>query len=315
MQIVVLDGKALNPGDMSWDALAQFGTLSVYDRTAETDVVWRIRGADVVFTNKTKLSREVLATNKKLGFIGVLATGYDVVDVKAAKEFGIVVSNVPAYSTAAVAQHAIALLLEMLSNVGRHSALVQQGRWSACPDYAYWEKTPIEAAGLTMGIVGTGQIGQHVAAIAEALGMKVIGYAPRPKEGFRGEYVTLDRLLKESDVISLNCPANAETIGLINRDTIAEMKNGAIVINTARGALVSEGDIAEALESGKLSGYGTDVASREPLPIRSPLIGAPNCYVTSHYAWAPLTARRRLMQISTDNLKAYLDGKPQNVVS
>ena len=315
MQIVVLDGYCVNPGDVDWSPLKALGTLSVYDRTHPDMVAQRLRGAKVAFVNKVKLNREVLFGARQLEFIGVLATGYDVIDLAAAKERGITVTNVPAYSTEAVAQHTIALLLSLCSHAEYHAALVRQGAWTAQPDFSWWQIAPVLLAGKTIGVIGCGRIGTRVAKIADALGMRVLGTNPTQREGFPGKYVDLETLLRESDVISLHCPAKAETVGLFNRETIEKMKDGAILLNTARGSLVSEADVTAALASGKLSGYGADVASEEPINRRNPLLKAKNCILTSHYAWSPIQMRQKIIDVSADNLKAFLDGKPKHVVS
>ncbi len=314
MQIVVLDGYCVNPGDIDWSPLKALGTLSVYDRTHPDMIAQRLRGAEAVFVNKVKLNRDAIFGARQLRFIGVLATGYDVIDTAAAKERGIIVTNVPAYSTEAVAQHAIALLLALCQHVEYHSALVHQGAWTASPDFSWWEIAPVLLAGKTIGIIGCGRIGTRVAKIADALGMRVLGYNPEMKQGFVGTYVSLEKLLRESDVISLHCPAKAETVGMIRKDTIAGMKDGVILINTSRGSLVSETDVRDALISGKIAGYGTDVASEEPIRLRNPLMSAPNCIITSHYAWTPKPMRQRIIDVSAENLTAFLAGAPQNVV-
>jgi glycerate dehydrogenase len=315
MQIVVLDGYCVNPGDVDWSPIKALGTLSVYDRTHPDMVAQRLRGADAVFVNKVKLNREILQNARQLKFIGVLATGYDVIDVEAAKERGIVVCNVPAYSTEAVAQHTIALLLAICQHVEYHASLVRQGAWTAQPDFSWWEIAPVLLYGKTIGIIGCGRIGTRVARIAEALGMRALGCSPHEKQGFPGTFVPLDVLLKESDVVSLHCPSKADTVGLIRSDTIAGMKDGAILINTARGSLISESDVRDALVSGKLAAYGTDVASEEPIRLRNPLLTAPNCLITSHYAWSPKPMRQNLIDVSAKNLRSFLYGYPQNVVS
>ncbi len=314
MQIVILDGYCVNPGDVDWGPLRALGTVSVYDRTHPDMIAQRLRGADAVFVNKVRLNRDAIFGARQLKFIGVLATGYDVIDLNAAKERGIVVTNVPAYSTEAVAQHAISLLLALCQHVEYHAALVRQGAWTASPDFAWWKIAPTLLSGKTMGIVGCGRIGSRVAKIADALGMRVLGYNPEMKSGFVGTYVSLDKLLRESDVISLHCPAKAETVGLIRRDTIAKMKDGALLINTARGSLISETDVCEALASGKLAGYAADVASEEPIRLKNPLMSAPNCLITSHYAWTPKPMRQTIIDVSAENLSAFLSGKPINVV-
>lgn len=314
MQIVVLDGYCVNPGDVDWSPLKALGTLSVYDRTHPDMIAQRLRGAEAVFVNKVRLNRDVLFGARQLRFIGVLATGYDVIDLAAAAERGITVANVPAYSTEAVAQHAISLLLALCQHVEYHAALVRQGAWTASPDFSWWKIAPTLLCGKTMGIIGCGRIGSRTAKIADALGMRVLGYNPEMKSGFVGTYVSLDKLLRESDVISLHCPAKAETVGMIRKETLEKMKDGAILINTARGSLISETDVCLALQSGKLAGYAADVASEEPISIRNPLLKAPNCIITSHYAWTPKPMRQTIIDVSAENLSAFLAGKPQNVV-
>lgn len=315
MQLVVLDGYPINPGDLSWEPFKNFGTLSVYDRTDASMAAQRIRGADIVLTNKCRLNAEQLASSKSLKLVAVLATGYDVVDVKAARNGGIAVCNVPAYSTEAVAQLTFAHILEHYSRVGMHTPLVHRGAWSASPDFTFWKAAPRELNGLTLGILGCGGIGCRVAEIAKAFGMRVIGCSPRKRREFLGDYVDFDTLLKSSDILSLHCPAKTDTIGIIDAKAIAKMKAGALLINTARGSLVVERDVREALDSGKLGGYGTDVASSEPITMRNPLIGADNCTITPHYGWAPLTARQRLLEVTYSNIAAFLSGKPMNIVN
>ena len=319
MKIVVLDGYAGNPGDLSWDALGKLGELTVYDRTpAEPNLVMeRIGDAEIVFTNKTPLSRQILTACPNLKFVGILATGYNIVDVDAAKELGIPVCNVPGYSTDAVAQMTLALLLEICHHVAHHSQQVHAGQWSGCEDFCFWDYPLIELAGKTMGIIGFGSIGKAVGRLARCLGMKVLATGSRPTEEGRAiaEYVDLDTLYRESDVISLHCPLFPENREMINKESIAKMKDGAILLNTARGALIVEQDVADALNSGKLYAAGMDVAAVEPLPASSPLIGAKNCIITPHIAWATKEARQRLMDIAVHNLEAFLAGKPENVVN
>lgn len=315
MQIVVLDGYCVNPGDVDWSPLKAFGTLSVYDRTHPDMVAQRLRGADVVFVNKVRLTRDVLFSARNLKFVGVLATGYDVVDLAAARERGVVVTNVPAYSTEAVAQHTAALLLSLCQHAEYHASLVKNGAWTAQPDFAWFEIAPVLLDGKTIGIVGCGRIGARVANIAKALGMRVIGCNPSPKPDFCGELVPLEQLLEESDVISLHCPSKADTVGLIRKDTIERMKDGVLILNTARGSLVSEADVYDALVSGKIGGYAADVVSEEPIKRFNPLLKAPNCLITSHYAWTPKPMRQKIIDVSADNLSAFLSGKPKNVVS
>lgn len=315
MQIVVLDGYTVNPGDITWEPLKAIGTLSVYDRTHPDLVAQRLRGAEAVFTNKVRLTRELLSGARSLKFIGVLATGYDVVDVAAATELGITVCNVPAYSTEAVAQHTIALLLALCSHVEYHGEKVRQGHWTGNPDFSYWEIAPTLLYGKTFGIIGTGRIGCRVAKIAEAFGMRVLGFGRSCNPEFVGTYVSKEELFADSDILSLHCPATAETVGMISRATMEGMRDGAILLNTARGALVVETDVAEALENGKLAAYGADVAGVEPITKGNPLLKAKNCLLTGHYAWTPKPMRQQLVDVSAGNLQAYLNHAPQNAVN
>lgn len=315
MQIVILDGYSVNPGDTDWSGFKQLGTLSVYDRTHPSMVEQRLRGANAVFVNKVKLSKELIYNARQLKFIGVLATGFDNIDLDAAKERGIIVCNVPAYSTEAVAQLTIALLLDLTQRAAQIDQLVHQGRWSASPDFCYWDKAPILLFGKTIGIIGLGKIGCKVAKIAEALGMKVIGCDKTLRFDFCGEQTSLDQVLERSDFITLHCPATAETIGLIRKKTIEQMKEGVILINTARGSLLNEKDVTEALLSGKIAGCAVDVVSAEPISKSNPLLSAPNCMITSHYGWSPKQVRQMLIDISVANLAAFLNGSPVNVVS
>ena len=318
MKIVILDGYTANPGDLSWDALKEFGDLTVYDRTAPQDVLARIGDAEVVFVNKVALDRQTLQQCPKLKMISVLATGYNIVDIAAAKELGIVVCNSPAYSTASVAQLTIALLLELCHHVGAHSEACHNGSWTNSPDFCFWNYPLMELDGKTMGIIGYGSIGQAVGRIAQAMGMHLLVNARhvRPElESDTCRYVDLDTLLRESDVVSLHCPQTEQTAGMINADTLAKMKDGAILLNTSRGGLIQEADLAAALRSGKLRGAAVDVVSREPIAADNPLLQAPNCLMTPHIAWAPLEARTRLLAIARDNLNAYAQGAPINVVN
>lgn len=310
MQIVILDGYAANPGDLSWDALRRFGTLSVYDRTPPEQVAQRIRGADIVFTNKTRIIEQHLSTAKNLRFIGVLGTGYDVIDLRGTAKYGIVVSNVPGYATDAVAQLTMALLLEICHHVGHHCREVQRGRWTHAADYSFWDYPLIELSGQCFGVLGTGSIGQRAAELAKAFGMKVIGHSPHERETFCGEYVSFAELLKQSDVLSLHCPQTPETTNCINADTLGQMKPTAILINTSRGALINAQDLADALNEDRLYAAGVDVVEREPIARSNPLLTAKNCIITPHIAWAPLAARRRLIEMTALNLEAFLDGKP-----
>ena len=318
MKIVVLDGYTENPGDLSWEGLAQFGQLRVYDRTgSEEEVIRRIGDAEVVFVNKVPISRRVLDACPNIRFISVLATGYNVIDVKAATEKGIPVSNVPAYGTAAVAQFAMALLLELCHHVAHHSEAVHQGRWAASPDWCFWDYPLIELSGKTMGIIGFGRIGQATGCIARAMGMEVLAYSRSVREEAKAlaEYVDLDSLLARSDVIVLHCPLFPETEGIINKANIARMKDGVIIINNSRGQLVVEQDLADALNSGKVLAAGLDVVSTEPIRPDNPLLGAKNCLITPHISWAPRESRQRIMDASVENLRAFLAGKPVNVVN
>ncbi|MCI1965173.1 MAG: D-2-hydroxyacid dehydrogenase [Oscillospiraceae bacterium] len=315
MKIVILDGYTENPGDLSWSGFEKLGSLTVYDRTAlnnPAQVIDRIGDAEVVYTNKTPLGRDVLDACGKIKFIGVLATGYNVVDVPAAQEKGISVSNIPSYGTDAVAQMAIALLLEICHHAAHHSEAVHAGRWSSSPDWCFWDYPLIELAGKTMGIIGFGRIGRKTGSIAKALGMKVIAY---DKFVRAEECVDLDTLLKKSDVIALHCPLFPETQGIINKNTIAKMKNGVILLNNSRGPLIVEKDLCEALNSGKVYAAGLDVVSTEPIRKDNPLLHAKNCLITPHISWAPKESRQRLMDIAVDNLKQYLAGAPVNLVN
>lgn len=317
-KIVILDGYAANPGDLSWDGLRQFGELTVYDRTAREDIVSRIGDAGIIFTNKTPITKETLEACPQLKMIGVLATGFNIIDIQAAKEQGVTVCNVPDYSTVSVAQLVFAMLLEICHHVGHHSAAVHAGRWSSNPDFCFWDYPLMELVGKTMGIVGYGRIGQAVARLALAFGMQVIASSRSAvpgteKDGVR--FVTREELLKSADVVSLHCPLTPETEGLINRASIEWMKHGAILINTGRGPLVVEKDLADALNAGRLYAAGLDVAAQEPIPKDSPLIGAKNCFITPHIAWATFEARRRLVDITVENLRSFLEGKPVHVVN
>jgi glycerate dehydrogenase len=318
MKIVVLDGYTENPGDLTWERIAKNGELTVYDRTAADQIVARIGDAEAVFTNKTPLTRETLTQVPQVKFVGVLATGYNIVDTQAAKEFGITVTNIPTYGTTAVAQFVFALLLELCHHVGAHEQAVRAGAWTRCPDFCFWNYPLIELAGKTMGIIGLGRIGQTTAQIAQAFGMKVLAYDSCQNKALENEtlkYVELDQLLRESDVISLHCPLFDSTKGIINRQSIAKMKDGVMLINTSRGPLVVEEDLAAALESGKVAGAGVDVVSTEPIKADNSLLHAKNCIVTPHIAWAPKESRERLMNIAVDNLEAFLKGTPVNVVN
>ncbi|MCQ2565491.1 MAG: D-2-hydroxyacid dehydrogenase [Clostridia bacterium] len=320
MKIVILDGYTENPGDLSWAEIEKYGELTVYDRTSLTDesqVIERIGDAELVFTNKTPISAKVIDACPNMKFIGVLATGYNVVDYNHAGEKGIPVCNVPAYGTASVSQFAIALLLEVCHHIGHHSDSVHKGGWENSKDWCYWDYPLIELAGKTLGIIGFGRIGQRTGAVASALGMKVLACDKhRSEEGTKiAEYVELDTLLKSSDVIALHCPLFPDTEKMINKDTIGKMKDGVIIINNSRGQLVNEQDLADALNCGKVAGAGLDVLSTEPVRGDNPLLTAKNCIITPHISWAPAESRQRIMDCSAENLKAFLEGHPRNVVN
>lgn len=320
MKIVILDGYTENPGDLSWDELGKLGELTVYDRTSLTDEqesIDRIGDAEIVFTNKTPITRAILDACPSIRFIAVLATGYNVVDVAYAKEKGIPVSNVPAYGTDAVAQFAIALLLEVCHHIGHHDKAVKEGRWESNPDFCFWDYPLIELNGKTMGIVGFGRIGQATGKIAKALGMKVIAHDLYESEQGKeiATYVTMDELFAQADVISLHCNLTPENTGLINKENIARMKDGVILINNSRGQLVNEQDLTDALNSGKVAAAGLDVVSSEPIKGDNPLLKAKNCLITPHISWAPKESRQRIMDCSVQNVQAYLAGKPVNVVN
>ncbi len=319
MRIVVLDGYLLNPGDLSWTELERLGELVVYDRTPVELIVERAEGAQIVLTNKTPLRAETIGKLPELRYIGLIATGYDNVDVQAARERGITVTNVPAYSSASVAQLVLALLLELCHRVGLHSDAVRDGEWAKSPDFSFRKAPLIELEGRTMGIVGLGDIGRRVAKLALAFGMKVVTVS-RTKRQLTGElaeveYVQLDELFAESDVISLHCPLTEETKGMIRRESLAAMKRTAFLINTGRGGLVVEEELADALRRGIIAGAGLDVLSKEPPPADHPLVGAPNCLITPHIAWSTQEARLSLMQGISRNVERYLAGEPENIVN
>lgn len=313
MKIVILDGLTTNPGDTSWAPLESLGTLVVHERTPAAEVVARAAGADAVFTNKQPLTRADIEALPQLTYIGVLATGFNIVDVAAARDRGIPVCNVPEYSTPNVVQATFALLLELTNRVGHHAETVRAGRWSACPDFCYWDGDLVELAGRTLGIIGYGRIGRGVAAVGRAFGMRVLAHRRTP--GTDPECVGLEQLLEESDVVSLHCPLTPETQGLVDAARIARMKPSAFLVNTARGALVNEVDLAAALNAGRLAGAGLDVLSVEPPPATNPLLTARNCIITPHVAWATRDARERLIAASAANLRAFLAGTPQHVVN
>jgi glycerate dehydrogenase len=316
VKIVVIDGHTLNPGDLSWSGLERLGKCVIYDRTAPHEIVPRLGDAEIVLTNKAVLSREQIFALPKLRYIGVTATGFNIVDVAAARERGIPVCNVPAYGTRSVAQMTFALLLELTQRVGHHAQTVRDGRWSASPDFCYWDFPLIELDGLVMGIVGMGRIGRAVAELSGAFGMRVIA-SSRSKRGTEGgiEYVDLDQLFGQSDVVSLHCPLTAETKHLVNAERLAKMKPSAFLLNTSRGPLVDESALATALNQGRIAGAGLDVLSIEPPPLGNPLFQAKNCFITPHIAWATRAARARLMDTSVANIEAFLRGSPVNVVN
>ena len=314
-KIVVLDGYVLNPGDLSWAPLETLGNVTVYDRTPAELIVQRIADADIVLTNKTPITRQTLLDCPSVRYVGALATGYNTIDTAAAKEFGVAVTNVPAYSTKAVAQFTMALLLEVCHHVGEHSRGVMAGDWVKSADFSYWNYPQTELDGKTFGIIGMGQIGQATGKLADAFGMKVLYNAHSPKElPYPAEFCPLDELLARADIVSLHCPLTNETNGIINRQSISRMKKGAILLNTARGPLVDEQAVADALRDGKLAGFAADVVSREPMAADSPLLGVPGCILTPHIAWASHAARGRLMDVAIGNVFAFCDGKRQNRV-
>lgn len=320
MKIVILDGYTENPGDLSWAGFEALGELVVYERTPlydQAEITSRIGDAEIVIINKTPIRAETYETCKNIKYVGVLATGYNVVDTAAAKEHDIVVCNIPTYGTPAVAQFAIALLLEICHHIAHHSDAVKAGRWTACLDFCFWDYPLIELAGKTMGVIGFGRIGQKTALIAKTLGMKILAYDSCPNDAGRalGEYVSLNELFSQSDVISLHCPLFPETQGIINKNSIAKMKDGVIILNNSRGPLIIEEDLAEALESGKVAAAGLDVVSIEPIKADNPLLSQPNCLITPHISWAPKESRTRLMNIAVENLEQFLKGTPVNVVN
>ena len=319
MKIVVLDGYCENPGDLSWAPLEQFGEVVVYDRTPDNAeaVIERLKDADILVGNKNTITGEIMDACPKLKYIAVQATGYNVIDTAAAKERGIPVSNVPTYGTMAVAQHTLALLLEITNMVGHHNDRVHAGRWAEGPDWCFWDSPLMELDGKTMGIIGFGKIGQQTARMAKAFGMNILAAGSRPTDEGRAiaEYVEMDELFAKSDVISLHCPLFPNTKGIICKENIDKMKDGVIVLNSSRGPLVVEQDLADALRSGKVKAAAVDVVSAEPMTNDNPLLTAPNCIITPHIAWAPKEARQRIMNITVDNVKAYVDGAPVNVVN
>ncbi len=316
MKIVILDGHTLNPGDLSWDEIRKLGECTVYDRTQPEKILERASKVAAIFTNKVVIGRDIIKQLPDLKFIGVLATGYNVVDLQAAAEADILVANIPAYSTASVAQMVFSHILNIAQNVSKHAKSVKDGDWTNSIDFTYHLTPQTELAGKTLGIIGFGQIGQAVARVGLAFGMKIL-FQNRSKKETNADFrqVDLDTLLAESDFISLNCPLTDENAGFINKSTIGKMKKSAILINTGRGALINEKDLADALNSGRIAGAGLDVLSTEPPKAENPLLAAKNCYITPHIAWATKEARQRLMQIAAQNLKAFINGTPQNIVN
>ena len=317
MKIVILDAYAANPGDLSWDEFAALGELTVYDRTAQEDAAARIGDAEVVFINKVRLTDDIFAACPNLKLVSILATGYNIVDLAAAKRRGITVCNVPGYSTRAVVQMTFALLLEICHHIGHHAQTVKEGKWANHIDWCYWDYPLIELDGKTAGVIGFGRIGQTTGRIAKAMGMKVLAYDLYPNDSGKAiaEYVDLDTLLAQSDVVFLHCNLTADNEKMINKANIAKMKDGAILINNSRGQLIDEQDVTDALKSGKLAAAGLDVVYTEPIRADNPLLKAKNCIITPHISWATKESRQRIMDITVDNVKAYLDGSPINVVN
>ncbi len=317
MKIVVLDAYTLNPGDLSWEGLESLGTCSVYDRTPAELTVERAKDAEIVLTNKTVLSAQIIEQLEHLRYIGVLATGYNIVDVEAARKRGIPVTNVPAYGTESVVQMVFAHILNLTQHVAHHARTVRDGRWNACPDFCYWDSPLIELQGLTMGIIGMGRIGRAVARVARAFGMYVIAYdvsAPSPiPEGCR--MVEMEDVFRLADVVSLHCPMTPQTERLVNKERLALMKPTAFLVNTSRGPLVDEQALADALNNGRIAGAGLDVLSNEPPVADNPLLKAKNCYISPHIAWATRAARERLLRVAVENVAVFLDGRPQNIVN
>lgn len=317
MQIVLLDGYASNPGDLTWEPLKEMGKVTVYDRTQPSEVVERAHDAEIIVTNKVILTRQTLEQLPNLRVICVLATGYNTIDILAARDLGITVCNVPAYSTDSVAQMVFAQILNMTNRVAHYARQTREGRWSAAPDFCYWDLPVSELAGKTLGIVGLGHIGAKVACIAREFGMDVFAFTSKNSTGLP-DYIqktTLDGLLAVSDILTLHCPLTPDTHELINARTLARMKRGALLVNTGRGPLVNEADVAEALASGQLGGYGADVMCSEPPAADNPLFAQPNAFITPHIAWASVEARQRLLNATFDNIRAFQDGHPKNVVN
>lgn len=317
MEIVVLDGYGLNPGDLSWEPFKEIGNVTVYDRTVSEDVIERSKDAEIILTNKVIISDDVICALPRLKYIGVLATGYNVVDIESASAHGIKVTNIPSYSTHSVVQMTFAHILNITNRVGHYADENAKGRWSANPDFCYWDTNLMELSGKTIGIVGLGNIGMEVAKVSTAFGMDVFAYTSKNSSKLPSfiQKDTLDGLFSLCDIITLHCPLNEKTREMINYQSLAKMKDGAILINTGRGPLVNEPDVADALNSGKLAGYGTDVLCTEPADSYNPLLKCKNAFITPHIAWATFEARTRLMEIAVSNVKAFIDGKPVNIVN
>lgn len=315
MKIIVIDGFTLNPGDLIWEDLKKLGPCEIYDRSTPCEKLQRCKDADIVITNKVVFDRDTILKLPNLKYIGVTATGYNVIDIEAAKEKNIIVTNVPSYASESVAQAVFALLLELCNHVGHHSQTVKAGKWASSPDFCYWDFPLVELKALTMGIVGCGRIGHVVAKIAHAFDMQVLGYDKYHTEVEGIQMVELEKLFTKSDVISLHCPLTAETEGFVNKELLSKMKSTAFLINTSRGPLICEKDLAQALQNGSIAGAAVDVLSGEPPAPDNPLLYVKNCYITPHIAWATKAARQRLMDVTVENTRAYIYGKPVNVVS
>ena len=317
MKIVVLDGYTLNPGDLSWDELSSMGECEIFDRTSAGQTIERAKNAEIVLTNKTVLDGKIINALDKLRYIGVLATGYNVVDIAAARERGILVANVPSYGTSSVAQMTFAIILELANRVGHHSETVRNGRWCKSKDFCYWDHPLVELEGLTIGIVGVGRIGQSVAKIAQGFGMKVLASSKSMKTpSFAGVTMTeLDTVIRKSDIVSLHCPLTDDNKGFINTQRLSVMKPSAFLINTSRGLLIDEKALADALDSGIIAGAGLDVLSEEPPRQDNPLLSAKNCFITPHISWATYAARERLMRIAIANVQSFIEVKPKNIVN
>ena len=316
MKLINLDAGALNPGDLSWDVLKQFGQVTLYQKTeSESEAIARIADHDIVLINKVPITENILNACPNIKLISVQATGYNVVDTAACARRGIPVCNVPDYGTAAVAQFTLALMLELCHNIGHHNQVVHQGKWCQSPTFCFWDTPQMELAGKTLGIIGFGRIGQAVAKLAKAFGMRIITHSRTRRESPDAEFVDMETLIRQSDFISLHCPLFPENAKMVNEEFIGKMKNGAFLINTARGGLVDEDALADALASGKLAGAAVDVVTEEPMKEYNPLLTAPNCIITPHIAWAPKESRQRLLDCCVENIRAFIQGKPRNVVN